>query len=221
MGNHNLGSEGLCNQPFKCFTCLEKLNGENKKVISDLFFDKSLPDYITHLTLEIPPTLNNITNYYSFDGVDTILYNFFKLYNRVVIQDLRNGDVLFRLSLRVDEIYSFPKLILEFVFLKKLSDITLKTFEDTFKTLLLVYTKGSGKVELISDLSEKKILNHLNIDYLLGVSNIEINNFPFLNSISEKQISEIRSFLNFPFSKIELKHVINNPLMSFFRKKIL
>lgn len=205
-----------CNRPFNCSICLDDLFQKNYSFLTDYVFDKSLPTDITRLCLEVPPLRDNLLNYYSFKGVEVIFYNLFKTSNRSIIQDLRNGDVLFRISLRVDVFYVLPKLNLEIYFLKKLETESVRFISENIKTLFLVYTFGKGVVEIIPEISVKKVLELFQIDFLIGLDISSLKSHSITSEISWEQFSQLEYFSQVPTKKIHMGSLINNPLLNLF-----
>jgi hypothetical protein len=216
LNDHSSIIGGFCENPFRCFNCISNLIERNDDFINKFIFDKFLPEYITKLVLEIPPLVSNINDFYDFDGVDTIIFNIFKQIDRSVIHDLRNGEVVIRVLLKKDIVFTFPKLVIEIFFLKKLTETTIRTLDDTIKTLLLVFTNGCGTIEVLKDIDKGLVLRNFDINYLIGYSLLRKDDYTLLSSIPETKIDEMNELLKVYSIRVKVGDIINNPLMSIF-----
>lgn len=217
---HHNKKSSFCNQPLKCIDCIENLLQNNLKSISDFVLDKSLPETITRVRIEIPSNRSNVNEFFSFSGVETILLNVFETKERFIIQDLRNGDVLFRVFYQKDDYYTLPILMIDVFFLKILSPETIKVISDNLKTTLLVYTRGKGFVELHSVLSVNSVLEYFDTELLIGNSFFNQTDFPLLKSLTTERIDEMNYFLENPLLKVRMSEILNNPYLSLFDEKI-
>lgn len=216
---HSNSFNGFCNQPLKCIVCIEKLLQNNLKSISDLVLDKSLPESISRIRIEIPPNKTNVNEYFSYRGVETILLNVFQTTEREIVQDLRNGDVVFRVYYKEDEFYKLPFMIIDVFYLKSLLPETIMVITQNLKTTLLVYTLGKGGVELLPVSSPNSILEYFDIELLIGYSYFNLTEFPFLKSLTLDKLDEMNYFFENPLLKLRMREVLNNPLVSLFNEK--
>lgn len=208
-----------CDNPNTCFLCLDGLFQRNTCFLTDFIFDKSLPYFITQITLQVPPIENNLIKYFSLDGIDIIFYNFFKTTKREVIHDLRNGEVLFRVSLREDRFYTLPILFIEVYFLKKLEDFTIQFLNENIKTLFLTNTLGTGSIKIFDKISIKSIEEMLRVDFVIGMEKFTKYSHSFFNSYSDRQVDEINYLLDIQSKRIDFRSLLNNPLISLFQEK--
>lgn len=215
----NINEKHKCDNSNSCFLCLDGLFQRNTRFLTDFIFDKSLPFFITQITLQVPPIENNLIKYFSLDGVDTIFYNFFKTTKREVIHDLRNGEVLFRVSLRGDRFYTLPTLVIEVYFLKKLDDFTIQFLNENINTLFLSNTLGTGSIKVLDKITIKRIEEMLRVDFVIGMEKFTKYSHSFFNSYSDRQIDEINYLLDIQTKRIDFRSLLNNPLMSLFQEK--
>ena len=213
---HNNSYSGFCNEPLKCSICIEKLLQKNLKSISEFVIDKSLPENIKRLRIEIPSNKMNVYEYFSYSGVETILFNVLKTKERHIIQDLRNGDVVFRVYYDEDYFYTLPVMIIDVYFLKSLLPETIKEINGNLKTILLVYTLGKGDIETYSITSINSILEYFDTQLLIGHSFFNKKDYQFLNSFSVERIEEMNYFFENPLIKMNMREVLNNPLLTLF-----
>jgi len=216
---HNNNFNGFCDEPLKCSVCIDKLLQNNLKSITDFVIDKSLPENITRVRIEIPSNRLNVYEYFSYRGVETIILNVFKFNERHIVQDLRNGDVIFRVFYDKDYYYTLPVMFIDVFFLKSLQPETIKVINDNIKTTLLVYTLGKGSIELLSINSVNSILDCFDTKLLIGHPFFNKKDYPFLNSFSEEKVDEMNYFFENPLMKMNMREVLNNPLLSLFDTK--
>jgi hypothetical protein len=217
--SHYVKDNGFCIQPLKCHLCLDKIVQQNLKSFTDFVLDKSLPEHITTLTIEIPSFKENVFNYFNFDGVDTIVYNLFKQTDRSIVHDLRNGDVLLKISYSKDDFFVIPKLVLKITFLKQLLPETINEIRMKIKTTLLVYTLGFGQISETKIDNIKDLMDCFRDDLQVGIDLFSNTTNHILNSISNQNIDEMNFFLFNPLLKVKIREVVNNPLMSLFNEK--
>ncbi len=192
-----------------------KLSLLDKEEIRKNVLNSSLPDVITKLHLEIPPT-KSFGYYYSFNGISEILSNMLNMDSNSDKHDLRNGDVYLKVYYQNISIYTLPVLCIDIFFFKELSSQTTDFLKLKIKTDLLVYTNGGGNIEFIRSLNFESVYDLLKIPrcFLLVLNNEILTEY----SISQKVKDEMESVLLglVPIMKLDVRHLLEEPDYSVF-----
>jgi hypothetical protein len=192
-----------------------KLSLLDKEEIRRNVLNSSLPDVITKLHLEIPPT-KSFGYYYSFNGISEILSNMLKMDTNSDKHDLRNGDVYLKVYYKKKSIYTLPVLSIDIFFFKELSSQTTDFLKLKIKTDLLVFTNGGGNIEFIRSLNLESVYDLLKIPrcFLLVLNNEILTEY----SISQKVKDEMESVLLglVPIMKLDVRNLLEEPDYSVF-----
>lgn len=194
-----------------------KLSMSDKEEIDKCILNKSLPDTITILKLEIPPT-ESFGYYFSYFGIMEILSNVLIMENNTEKHDLRNGDVYLKVFNKTSVLYNLPILCIDVLFFKELSPKTSELLDLKIKTDLLVYTKGGGRVKFISGLELESFY-----DLLMTPKSIsfDLNDEVFnLYSVPNNIRLEIESVFwgIVPIMKLDIRKLYDDPDYSVFEE---
>jgi hypothetical protein len=192
------------------------LDKRNNIITEEILEDNFLPKKITHLKLKILPTENN-KFYYSFSGIETIVFNLFNNLNKKRIkEDLERCKTYFKVYYIKDEMYNVPILCLDLIFLKKLLNETIEFLWKKLKVEVFFFTGNVGDIKVIDFITPNKVSKVLKIPLLVGYPEFKNEGVLKTYNFSDEQIKDMNTIHGVPVMKIDMKKIINNSTLSLF-----
>jgi hypothetical protein len=192
------------------------LDKRNNIIKEEILEENILPKKITHLKLKVLPTENN-KFYYSFLGLETIVFNLFNNLNKKRIkEDLEKCKTYFKIYYVKDEMYNLPILCIEFIFLKKLLNETIDFLWKKLKVEVFFFTGNVGQIEVIDSITTYRISKLLKIPLLVGYPEFKNEGVLKTYRFSDEQIKEMNYIHGVPIMKIDMKTIINNSTLTLF-----
>lgn len=192
------------------------LDKRNNIIKEEILEENIFPKKITHLKLKVLPTENN-KFYYSFLGLETIIFNLFNNLNKKRIkEDLEKCKTYYKVYYIKDEMYNLPILCFEFIFLKKLLNETIEYLWKKLKVEVFFFTGNVGDIEVIDFITTDKVSKLLNIPLLVGYPEFKNEGVLKTYKFSDEQIKEMNYIHGIPVMKIDMKSIINNSTLTLF-----
>ena len=203
--------DNVMNDPNSIFF----LETRNRQVIEEISEGLKFPINITSIKLELVPS--SMTKYlYSFNGLETIIFNLFKSEKKTFQDDLKKGDVYLKTYFRKDDFYTFPKLCLEIIFFRKLQNKTLDILWRKLESEILLFIGNVGDIdqEIIPSIS---IINdYLKIPLLVGQPEFTRDGVFKTNKFTSEQLIEMNYIHGISLIKLNMNEIINNKYLSLY-----
>jgi len=192
------------------------LDRTNDLIIDEIVNTTTLPKKITQIKLKILPTEES-KYYYSFSGLEGIIFNLFnRIYKKRIQDDLKKCETYFKLYYIKDEMYNVPILCLEFYFFKKLLNETIDYLNNTLRLEIYYFTGFVGEINVIDEITENKLLGILKRPLLIGQPEFKKEGVLKTYNFSEEQIVEMNYIHGFFLTQLQMGYILNNSTLTIF-----
>jgi hypothetical protein len=206
----------LCDNVLECACCaffLEKY----KQVVVDEIIDElnNLPREITRVKIPLLPVPDN-KSYYSFNGIETIVFNFFRTNNLKQKQELEKQKSYLKIYYEKNSLFNLPIIQIEVIFFGKLHSKTIDSFWKTLKAEILFFTGSVGDIDVINVTSKEQLSDLLRMPLLIGYPEFKLNGALFEHKFSLEQIDEMNYLHSMKVITLNMGEVINNKTLDLF-----
>lgn len=208
-------------QVMKCPCCCYFLDKRNTVVIEDIVDNiEELPEELTIIKIPLLPTPAS-TYYYSFNGVETIIYNLFKTSNKKQKEHLERSKTYFKVYYENDSLFTIPQIMIEVIFLKKLNEKAIDELWNTLKTEIIMFTGSVGDIEHIHVNDIEDLIKALHVPLLIGQDEFEYEGVLKKHNFSMEQIKEMNYLHSVSVTKLKMNEIINNNKLTLFDEQRL
>jgi len=191
------------------------LDKRNQKVIDEITNGYKVPMTLTRVKLEIIPS--DMTQYlFSLNGLETIIYNLFRMENQPLINDLKKGGVILKTYFKKDEFYTLPLICLEVIFLRKLKNKSIDYFWKTLQTRILSFTGSVGDVDVIEINSIPQLKDYLHVPLLVGQPEFQNEGVFKKKNFNNQQLIELNHIHGITLYQLDMNEIINNKFLSIY-----
>lgn len=206
----------ICDNPMECVQCsflLEKLKGV---VIEDTIssLDK-IPKQITKITIPILPVPQN-KYYYSFDGIETIIFNFFRTESKIIKKELEDKKVFLKVFYKKSSFFTLPIIQLEIIFIDKLKKVVIDDFWNKLNSTIITFTASVGDIDIIDLENSDHLSEILNSPLLIGYPEFRLNGELLYNDFSIEQIKQMNYLHTINLIQLDMSRTINNNQLQLF-----
>ena len=206
---------------MECPCCCYFLDRRNAQVIEQIVESlEPVPESITLLRVPILPTPDN-KFYYSFNGIETIIYNLFKTSNKKLIADLKKGETYLKVYYKRDPLFLLPMIMIEIIFFNPLHDKSIDELWKKLKSELLFFTGSVGDIESIPVEEINDIRKVLHVPLLIGQPKFKKEGALLLHRFTNEQLQEMNYNHSIAVSSLSMSEVINNNELSLFEEQKL
>lgn len=205
----------LVDNPMESPCAMYFLDKRNQVVVEEILEQFRLPITLTAIKLEILPA--DLTKfYYSFIGLETILYNVFRSDIKPFQDDLKRGQVYLKTYYKRDSFYNLPVLCMDIIFLRKLHSKTIDNLWNKLKTDIVLFTGNVGDIDVRKISSPAEFTDYLKIPLLVGQPHFKNEGLLKQKNFSDEQITEMNYVHAISLIKMKMGEVINNNYLSIF-----
>jgi hypothetical protein len=206
----------LCDNVLECACCCFFLE-KHKQVIVDELLDEiqKQPKEITRIKIPILPLPANIP-YYSFDGIETIVYNLFKTTKSSQIKHLTKYPAYLKVYYEKNALFNLPIIQIEVIFWGRLHEKAIDELWKTLKAEVLFFTGSVGDIDVISVRGRNHLSELLNIPLLVGYPEFKHEGLLVKNNFTTSQIKEMNYLHSFSLLPLLMSAIINNNTVELF-----
>jgi len=210
----------ICNNVMECICCLFFLE-KHKEVVVDKILEElqELPYQITKIRISLNPLPEN-KYYYSFDGINTILYNLFKSSNKKYIKSLEREAAYLKVYYERNSLFTIPVIQIEVLFFKRLNPKTIDELLKTLRTEILYFTSSIGDIDIIEIESYNQLAELLTIPLIVGHPEFKKEGVLNEHRFSQEQIQQMNYLHSFSITKLDMRNVLNNSQLELFENQI-
>ena len=191
------------------------LDRRNNLVVEEIFKSTKLPKTITKVKLKVLPTEMG-KFYYSFNGIETIIFNLFKNEIKPFDRDIRNSKCYLKVYYEKDEFYSIPVIKLEIIFFKKLHPKTIDRFYQKLSSEMVLFTSQVGDVDVVDVKDKDDFAKHLHIPLIAGCPEFKNEGLFLRKNFTIEQLVEMNHMHGIPPLKLDMSQVVNNRFLTLF-----
>lgn len=191
------------------------LDRRNNVVVDEILKSTKLPKTITKVKLKVLPTEIG-KFYYSFNGIETIIFNLLKNDIKPFDRDIRNSKCYLKVYYEKDEFYSIPVINLEITFFKKLHPKTVDRFYHKMSSEMVLFTSQVGDVVIVDVKDKDDFAEHMHIPLLAGCPEFKNEGLFVRKNFTSEQLAEMNHMHGIPPLKLEMDKVVNNRFHSLF-----
>jgi hypothetical protein len=206
----------VCDSVMTCPCCCYFLDKRNSVVIEGITneIDK-LPKELTIIKIPLLPTPETI-HYYSFNSIETIIYNLFRTVNKKQKQHLESGDAFLKVYYEKDPLFTIPQIVIEVIFFNKLKEKTVDELRNTLKSEIILFTGAVGDIFNISVDNAEDLTNALHVPLLIGVEEFELEGALKKHNFSSEQIMDMNYLHSVSVTYLKMSEIINNNKLTLF-----
>jgi hypothetical protein len=207
----------ICDNVMQCPCCcyfLDKLNTKNIEIIVDSLV--KLPEKITLIQIPLLPTPANRT-YFSFDGLETIIYNLFKSQNKKHIVELKKGGTYLKVYYKKDPLFTLPIIMIEVIFFRRLHEKSFDEILNTLKAEVLYFTGSVGDIDVKEIYDIEDLIKILHVPLIIGHPEFKNEGVLKHHKFREDQIQEMNYIHSISIQKLDMGNVVNNNQIFLFK----
>ena len=192
------------------------LDRRNNSITESIVKQIELPKKITHLQLQVLPS-ENTKFYFSFSGIEIIIFNLFiNLNKKRIIDDLKECETYFKVYYKKDEMYNIPVICIEFIFLKKLLTETINYLWKKLKEDIFYFTGDYGNIDVVEINTINNLSKLLSIPILVGCPEFKKEGILKKYNFTNEQINEMNNIHGLPIMNLKMNSIINNSNLTLF-----
>jgi len=206
----------ICDTVMKCPCCCYFLDKRNSVVIDDIVDNiEELPEELTIIKIPLLPTPAS-SYYFSFTGVEHIIFNLFKTTNKKQKEHLERSKTYFKVYYEKDPLFTIPIIMIEVIFLKKLNEKAIDELWKMLKTEIIMFTGSVGDIEHIQVNVIQDLIKALHVPLLIGLDEFEFEGALKKHNFSMEQIKEMNYLHSVSVTKLKMSEIINNNKLTLF-----
>ena len=206
----------ICDTVMQCPCCCYFLDKRNTIVIENILNDiDELPEELTVIRIPLLPTPSTIY-YYSFNGIETIIYNLFKTTNKKQKEHLEKKDAFFKVYYEKDTLFTIPQIIIEVIFLKRLNEKALDELWDILKSEIVMFTGAVGDIINLKINKNSDLTKAFQVPLLIGIDEFEYEGPLKKHKFSLEQIREMNYLHSVSVLYLKMNEIINNNKLTLF-----
>lgn len=210
----------VCDNVMECIYCLFFLEKHKAVVVDELISElDKIPEEVTTIKVPIFPLPDN-KYYYSFNGINTILFNMFKSTKKKHIKNLQNQNAYLKVYYVKNSLFTLPIIQIEIIFLCRLQQKVIDELWKTLKAEVLYFTSAVGEIDVFNIIDYTHLEDLLTIPMIVGHPEFKKEGILQEHRFSSVQIQEMNYLHSFTTKKLEMKSVINNSTIEVFEKQI-
>jgi len=209
---------GLCSdsEVMKCPCCCYFLDKRNTMIIEEIVKEiDELPQELTIIRIPLLPTPETIY-YYSFDGIETIIYNLFKTNNKKLIEQLEKIDTFFKVYYEKDPLFTIPQIIIEIIFLKKLKSKVVDELWGILRNEIIMFTASVGNIINLKINNANDLIKAFQVPLLIGIDAFEYEGALKKHNFSSEQIIQLNYLHSVTVLYLKMVDIINNKKLTLF-----
>ena len=208
----------LCSdsEVMKCPCCCYFLDKKNTMIIEDIVKEiDEIPKELTMIRIPLLPTPETIY-YYSFDGIETIIYNLFKTNNKKLIEHLKKIDAFFKVYYEKDPLFTIPQIIIEIIFQKKINTKAEDEFWGILKNEIIMFTASVGDIINLNISNTNDLIKAFQVPLLIGIDAFEYEGALKKHNFSLEQIKQLNYLHSVSVLYLKMDNIINNNKLTLF-----
>jgi|LakMenEpi03Aug12_release.lakeMendotaPanAssembly.Ray.scaffolds.fasta_scaffold351333_2 hypothetical protein len=206
----------LCNNILECSCCCYFLEKHKQDFVDTLLNQiHQMPKEITRVKIPLLPLPANIP-YYSFNGIETIIYNLFRTNNNAHIKNLKKNSPYLKVYYEKNPLFNLPIIQIELIFFGRLKDKTIDELWKTLKAEVLFFTGSVGDIDIISVSGKNHLSEILKIPLLVGYPEFKHHGLLLDSNFTPSQIKEMNYLHSFTLLPLLMSAIINNNTLELF-----
>ena len=201
---------------LECACCCYFLEKYKHKKIDELLNGvQKYPKEITRIRIPILPLNANIP-YFSFHGIETIIFNLFKTNKNSHVKYLTKYHAYLKVFYEKNSLFNLPIIQVEIIFWGRLHQ---KAIDDLWKTLkaeVLFFTGSVGDIDIINVTERSHLEELLRMPILVGYPEFKQAGILLENNFTAEQIKEMNYIHSFTLYPLLMSAIINNNTLELF-----
>lgn len=207
----------VCDNVMECVTCSYFLQKRNQVITNEIISsEKKLPKKITRIKIPLLPLPAN-KPYYSYNGIETIIYNLFRTDNNKHINGLLKYKSVIKVYYEKNSLFNVPIIQIEVIFFGSLHPKSIDELWETLKKDILFFTGSVGDIDKLEISNQAELEKILEIPLLIGCPEFKLEGVFKEHKFSMEQLTEMNYLHLVSPIPLEMNSVINNNTLELFQ----
>jgi hypothetical protein len=201
---------------LECSCCCFFLEKHKQKIVDEIINEtQKLPKEVTRIKIPLLPLPTN-TDYYSYTGIESIIYYLFKTNDYNLFNHLTNHQAYLKVYYEKNSLFYLPIIQVEVIFFGRLEETAIEELWKILKAEVLYFTSSIGDIDVISIRGRNHLSDLLRIPLLVGYPEFKQNSILTENKFTDSQIKEMNYLHSFTLLPLFMNEVINNTELGIF-----
>jgi hypothetical protein len=206
----------ICDNALECACCCYFLEKHKEQVVDEILEGiTKIPKEITRIKIPLLPVPENVP-YYSYDGIQTIIYNLFRTDKANQIKHLKKEISYLKVYYEKNSLFTLPIIQIEIIFLGRLHEKTIDELWKTLKAEVLFFTGSVGDITVIDIGGHNHLREIFKIPLLVGYPEFKKTGVLLESRFTDEQTKQMNYLHSFTLYQLIMSRIVNNNTLELF-----